>query len=300
MKRSTILLVFACLGMLASCVFGGKQKEIDRLSAKLDSLQTVTRQQDSIQTEIDYYIETLASTLDSIRIQENILTLRVDENGKPLKKQQIKENLNHLSEVIQRQRERIEELENQMTSEGKTVAYYKKLVAHLREELDEKDAEIARMQQDLNKKDVTISRLNTRISSLEQDVEEISNRAKEQEQALSQQAQVLVAQSNMLNTGYVKIATKKELNQAGFLKKGLFSGGQLNVDGLDTSSFVQVDIRDFREISLSSYKPKLLTSHPAGSYSLESIKKMDENVSYLTIIDPTAFWSLSNYLVIQL
>ena len=300
MKKSIILLAIAFFGLLVSCNNSSQQKEIERLSAKLDSLQTVTQQQDSVQMAIDHYMETLATTLDSIRVQENILTVRVDENGKPLKRQQIKENLQLLSDVIQRQRERIEELEAQMGNEGKSIAYYKTLVAHMRQELDEKDAEIARMQQELSQKDVTIARLNTRVNSLEQDVEDMSNRAREQEVALSQQAEALVAQSNMLNTGYVKIATKKELKKAGFLKKGVFSGGQLNTDGLDISSFMQVDIRNFQEIALSSYKPKILTAHPSSSYVLEFDKESDDDITYLVIKDPASFWSLSNFLVIQL
>ena len=181
-----------------------------------------------------------------------------------------------------------------------STSNYRTLIAHLYSEIDAKNEEIAQMAELLNQKNYTISKLNSRVSSLEQDLESISSLAKEQEQMLSEQAEALMAQSDMINTGYVKIASKKELKKEGFLKKGLFSGGRLDTDGLNMASFSPVDIRVFHEITLSSSTPRILTSHPSSSYELQTDKNSNEDVSYLVIKDPALFWSLSNFLVIQL
>ena len=301
MKKNILLLTLACVSLFAACNNSSKDKEIERLSALSDSLMTVTQKQDSVQAVMDNYLETLASTMDSIRIQEKILTVTKDENGRPLKRQQIRENLLLLSDVIHRQRQRIEQLEAKLIGRGQdSTSNYRTLIAHLYSEIDTKNAEIAKMEQELSQKNYAISQLNTRVSSLEQDVEDISRRAQEQEQMLTEQAEVLTAQNNVINTGYVKIAKKKELKAEGFLKKGIFNGGRLDTDGLNMASFTPVDIREFHEVTLSSYKPKVLTSHPSSSYELRQDKESDEDVTYLVIKDPAAFWSLSNYLVIQL
>lgn len=300
MKKYILLSVIAVFCTFTACDNRGKDKEIERLAAERDSLITITQKQDSVQLMMDNYIETLASTMDSIRVQEKILTLKTDENGRPLKRQQIRENLLLLSEVIHRQRQRIEELEAKLIGRGQdSTSNYRTVISHLYEEIDAKNAEIARMEKELNQKNVMISQLNSRVSSLEQDVETISSRAREQEQMLSEQAEILTVQNNQINTGYVKIATRKTLMNEGFLKKGLFSGGGLETDGLNMASFDVVDIREFHEVKLSSARPKLLTAHPTSSYSIKKDTESN-NSSYLVITDPAAFWSISNYLVVQL
>lgn len=292
MKKSILLLALSAAAILViGCTSNQKVKE---LTAQLDSLKAVTQQQDSVQASMDYYMETLASTLDSIRVQEGILTVRVDENGKPLKRQQIKDNLKLMSDVIARQRERISKLEAQLGSQGKSLAHYKTLVTHLQEELDRKEADIARMQQELNRKDETIATLNTKVTSLEQNVEDMSIKNKEQQKTLE-------AQSKKLNAAYVVIATKKELKKAGLLKKGVLNKGLLNPEGLDMSCFKEVDVRKYTEtITLNAYKPKVLTAHPAGSYKLVRDEESYEDIYYFTITDPASFWSVSHYLIIQL
>ena len=61
------------------------------------------------------------------------------------------------------------------------------------------------------------------------------------------------------------------------------------------SYFTKIDIRVDKEIKLYSKSAKLLTTHPAGSYTLTQ----DANKQYvLQITNPEIFWSTSKYLVI--
>ena len=60
--------------------------------------------------------------------------------------------------------------------------------------------------------------------------------------------------------------------------------------------FTQIDIRTTKEIKLYSKSADLLTTHPEGSYVLE---QDDKEQLTLKITDPTRFWSVSKYLVIQ-
>ena len=59
--------------------------------------------------------------------------------------------------------------------------------------------------------------------------------------------------------------------------------------------FTQIDLRVTKVIRLYSKSAKLLTNHPAGSYSLDK----DAQGQYtLRVLDPQKFWSVSKYLVI--
>lgn len=104
-------------------------------------------------------------------------------------------------------------------------------------------------------------------------------------------------QDEVINECYVKIGTGKELEQAGILTKGgLFKKRKVNYSGFASAGFRKVDIRHLTEISISGKKAKILTGAPAGSYSIASAGK---NKWIIHITNPTSFWSVSNYLVIQ-
>ena len=60
--------------------------------------------------------------------------------------------------------------------------------------------------------------------------------------------------------------------------------------------FTQIDIRTDKEIKLYSKRAELLTTHPAGSYEL--VKDAKGQLT-LKITNPSQFWSVSRYLVIQ-
>lgn len=288
MKKLSIILTVACVGILASCTSFGPGK---RVKMERDSLLVAAHQRDSV-------LEVLATSLDSIRIQEGILTVRKDENGKPLKRDQIRQNLKTLSDLIQRQKERIEELESKLTDSDKTTAYYKTLVAQLRKDIAAKDEEIVRMARELNQKNETIAQLNTEVSTLKNDVEDLSSKSREQEKKIDEQAKTIQQQTVKMNTAYVMIGTKKELKKAGLLKN--LSGGKLDPEGIDLSLFKQMDLRKVQEFKIDSYKPKILTTHPKSSYELSVDEDSDDDVSYLKIKDPSSFWSMSNFLIIQL
>ena len=59
--------------------------------------------------------------------------------------------------------------------------------------------------------------------------------------------------------------------------------------------FTKIDIRVDKEIKLYSKDARMLTSHPAGSYTLQP----DAQKQYvLRITNPQQFWSTSKYLVV--
>ena len=86
--------------------------------------------------------------------------------------------------------------------------------------------------------------------------------------------------------------TKAELKE----QKILQSGDVLKSSNFNRDYFTKIDIRVDKEIKLYSKSAKVLTSHPANTYTLAK----DAKGQYvLRITNPTQFWSASKYLVIQ-
>lgn len=249
---------------------------------------------DSIKEENQYlntFIDQVAEGMDSLVIGEKMLLAQSPE-GTPLNsKQQITANLKTFEEIVNRQRERIAELEKSLEeNKSANAANMKKIIDVMKAQLAEKDKEIAALKEEINKKDFDISQLNTRVASLNKDVEGLTSKNKAQKEAL-------VTQSDMMNEAYVIIGSKKELKAAGVLaSSGLFSKSKLQSADFDASKFKKVDIRTYTSVKLYGKKPKVLTPSPASSYT---ISDNGDGTSTLNITDPTSFWGVSNYLVIQ-
>ena len=92
-------------------------------------------------------------------------------------------------------------------------------------------------------------------------------------------------------TAWFVFGTKKELKE-----QKILDDSEVLCSTFNKEYFTKIDIRIDKEIKLYSKTAELLTSHPAGSYTL----LRDANKRYvLRITDPQAFWSTSKYLVIQ-
>jgi hypothetical protein len=93
-----------------------------------------------------------------------------------------------------------------------------------------------------------------------------------------------------LNTAWFVYGTKSELKEQHIIKDGKVLQSNFNRE-----YFTKIDIRVDKEIRLYSRSAKLLTSHPASSYTLDQ----DAQKQYvLRIQNPQLFWSTSKYLVV--
>ena len=155
----------------------------------------------------------------------------------------------------------------------------------------EKTRHIEELQAELASRNIRIQELDATVTGLTAEKEELvaENEAK---------AETVAAQDKELNTAWFVFGTKKELKDQRILSKsGLFKKGQvLKAADVNLDYFTQIDIRTTREIKLYSNDADVLTTHPAGTYSLEEDGKGQLT---LKINNPEAFWSISKYLVIQ-
>ena len=259
-------------------------KQESRMS-EIDSLYADNRQ-------LNFFINTLSSSMDSIVVLEGNILKRSDVDGvtKPTRTQII-ENLNLFKNMLQRQRSQITILQDSLKHmSSASSAQIKRIIIFYKKQLDEKDRMIAELCEELNDKNADISKLTQRVTALNSDVTTLSQKNKEQEE-------VMRIQDNIINECYVMMGTKKELLKAGIISSsGLFKKKKLNVSNFNSDAFIKVDIRNFAEVTINGRNPVILTQMPTGSYTLD---KINEKTYILRISDPTSFWSVSNYLVIQ-
>lgn len=275
--------------MLTACNTQNNQRE-EELQAVIDSLQTANESVKSDLNDMTEFVTILANGLDSIARQEDILLSNNGREGVMLDRDQLRNNLEMFEEMLNQQKTQISQLADSLRARGANMERLTALVDHLNRQLEEKDAVIKQLRNDIDNKNVSIAQLRNRVTSLSESNDNLTKKVEIQEEALT-------AQDEMINEGYVKIGTKDALVDAGILTGGFLKKKRLNVDAIKNGNFMRVDIRSFTEIPLNSGNPKILSQMPSSSYRIE---KTSKNSATLYVLDPTSFWSVSNYLVIQL
>ena len=283
MKKLAVL--FVCAAMLASCDgFKGGSKD---LKAENDSLLMELNQRNA---ELDDMMGTFNEVQEGSR-KINAAESRVDlqrgtitENSASAK-QQIASDIEFISKQMEENKAQIAKLQAQLKNSSYNSAQMKKAVAALTAELNAKHQRIEELQTELASKNIRIQELDAAVSDLSAAKETLvaENEAK---------AKTVAEQDKSLNAAWFVFGTKSELKA----QKILQSGDVLKSADFNKDYFTQIDIRTTKEIKLYSKRAELLTTHPAGSYELV---KDDKGQLTLKITNPTEFWSISRYLVIQ-
>ena len=283
MKKLAVL--FVCAAMLASCDgFKGGSKD---LKAENDSLLMELNQRNA---ELDDMMGTFNEVQEGFRkinAAESRVHLQrgtITENTASAK-QQIASDIEFISKQMEENKAQIAKLQAQLKNSSYNSAQMKKAVAALTAELNAKQQRIEELQTELASKNIRIQELDAAVSDLSAAKETLvaENEAK---------AKTVAEQDKSLNAAWFVFGTKSELKA----QKILQSGDVLKSADFNKDYFTQIDIRTTKEIKLYSKRAELLTTHPAGSYELV---KDDKGQLTLKITNPTEFWSISRYLVIQ-
>ena len=285
-----VLLVCVCTAMLASC--GQNSADYKKLKAENDSLRIENTKNTDELNDMLSTLNDIESDFQSIRDAENYLTIQQQTGGElnQSRRDQIKQNMQLISETLKKNKEQISQLEEKLKKSGIQSSALRKTIDRLSSELDQKATMIVALQEDLAKKNVRIQELDEMVSSLNEDVESLATTAAAQSEKLN-------AQDKALHTAYYCFGTSKELKEQKILSGGgLFSKSKVLQSGFNKDYFISIDIREVKEIPLFASKAKLKSNHPEGSY--EFVEDEDGNLT-LKINDEKAFWSLGKYLVIE-
>lgn len=282
-------ILFAILLFAVACT--GNKSDNSQMKERIDSLEKENNRKDKDIKDMTTYVSQLADGLDSIAKQEEMLFYtNKGREGTIVDKDQLKKNLDMFEETLKQQKQRIEQLAESLKAKGEKLEKLSHLVTFLNQQLDEKNAVINKLRSELENKNVNISQLQRQVTALSEDNAQLNQKVETQVMALN-------TQTEMINEGYVKIGTKKALSDLGIISGGFLKKKKVNPNAIQKGQFMRVDIRYFKEIPLNSGDPKIMTQMPASSYR---ITKTAKDRSVLQILEPTAFWSISNYLIIQL
>lgn len=288
-NRFLLVILSVSLGLcIVGCTKHGKMS-YEKLSKEVDSLEKENVRKDRDIKDMMSFVGILADGLDSIAKQEEVLFYsNKGKEGTIVDRNQLKKNLEMFEKTLANQKQRIAQLIDSLKARGESVSRLTSLVTYLNQQLEEKNEIIKSLQADLENKNVNISQLQQRVHKLTESNTKLNDKVEKQVKALN-------IQTEILNEGYVKIGTKKTLAELGLISTGLFKKTKINYNEIDKDKFMRIDIRNFTEITINSSNPKILTQMPASSYKIEKGK----GTSTLYILDPTLFWSVSNYLIIQ-
>lgn len=286
------MLLPMCALMVVSCNKGVSAEE-QALQQANDSLQRVNAEIRNYYEEMISYITEIDADMQAIKSAENFVIEQSADTGdiSVSAQSRIKKDIELMSNTLQRNRERIAELEKKLRNSNANSAALRKSIEQLKQQIAEKDALIVELQENLAARDVRINELDQAVSNLSTQVTDLTNVAQNQ-------ASVIASQDVALNEVYYIYAYTEQLRESNiFTGGGLFSKTQVLKEDFNRDVFTKADMRKLGSIFLESKKVKVCTNHPADSYELVQDA---EGFYTLNILNADNFWSLTRYLVVEL
>lgn len=266
----------------------------DRIS---NDNNTVTTDDTATEQQLDQAIadrDTLISLITDIndgvlRIKqlENIITVNTSET--PNARAQLINDINAIKETIAQRQERLKELEERLSKSNSYTQELKKNIAALRSQIESQQADIAKLTQQLGVAHETIASQATVIDTLTSTVQDVSRQ-------LTVSQETNIALENAANTVYYAVGSEKNLKDHGIMEKKFLRSEKIMKDNFDQSYFTTADKRTLKTIPLYAKKAEVKTNQPASSYKFVTDPAGQLE---LVITNPTEFWRLTDYLVIQ-
>ncbi len=258
-----------------------QEQQIKTLSTQDSTLMREGGKKDSTILAYVKSMNDIQDNLDSIKSAEKILSMNT--NGFENRKNAV-EDIRSINNQLLKYHREIYALENKLRkidSENKEI---KKMENHLSQELAEKDSGIAVLQKQLAGKNDSLRNI---IHQFNDSMVVIGN-----------QNGKISRMTTEMHTIYYAVGTTKDFKKSGVItKEGGFVGigrtAAVNPN-VNTSYFTKADMTNLNVIPLNNKFEKVITTHPASSYTVTTNHKSDS----LIIKDPAAFWSESKYLVV--
>jgi chromosome segregation ATPase len=283
-----LVYAIACALAVASCNQDAAKKAEQIAQQQRDSLEQIISQKDN---EINDMMTTLSDIEEGFReiteAQSRVTLAKQGEGTNTM--QRIKENFQFIQAQMQQNKELINKLKQQVRESSVKGGQLKKIIDNLTQQLETKDHQLQALREELDRKDIHIAELDEKVASLNTNVTSLKEDNEKKEETIT-------SQDKALHTAWFVFGTKDELKEQRILSKdGLFSKTKLLEKDFNKDYFTKIDIRIDKEIKLYSKSAQIMTSHPAGSYTLQR----DANKQFvLRISDPDTFWSTSKYLVV--
>ncbi len=291
MKKLALLFI-AGICVLSAC--DNSKEKIEEAKAKGDSTATVLR--DSIEVALEAQdsliglITEINDGMAQIKTLEKILSttpnLGAESNSR---REQIKADMLAIQEALQARRQKLADLEKKLKASNVENTKLTKAIESLKEQITTQETTIAGLRNELAAANINIAALGQQVDSLSTTVADVKT---ERDQAQQKSAEL----NKELNTCYYAVGSNKELKSHKILEKKFLGKTKIMQNDFEKSYFTTGDKSKLTEINLYSKKAKVWTNHPKGSYQ---IVESANGQKTLKITNPSSFWSLGNYLVVQ-
>lgn len=286
--KKFIILFFAAAAILQSC---GKT-EAEQQQADQEAINEATRQElaDAVsdRDQLLTLVNEISQDMNQIKQLENILSVSGTTETAD-QRDQIRADIAAIQQTLQQRRERLDDLERRLNNSNLTNSNLQTTVRTLREQIESQTEEISQLRGNLDEARTQIGALDAQVDSLHETVTNVTAE-------LDSTTTVNQSLTTALNTCYYAIGTKDELKEKHIIETGFLRRTRLMEGEFDQDFFNSADKRTFVSLDLNSNKAKVLTNQPADSYRIVGAN----GHKVLQVTNPAKFWSLSNYLVIQI
>jgi hypothetical protein len=287
---STALVLVLIVGAI---VFSGNQKKNKLTQTSLEEqkleLTVNLSQRDSIINEWVLAFNEIESDIKKITARENMLSLQsMNPEISKDKKDEIMKEIQLIREVIDQNKKKLVTLNSQLKNSGIKIA-------SLQARMDTLDSEIA-------ERDNAILTLNSELATRHIEIVQLSGKVDTMAATIVEKETFISEQTADLNKAFVVTGTYKDLKEKGLLIKeggvlGLGRKESLQENFENENLFTAIDITQTLTIPVNSKSAKLVTEHPANSYTM--VMDDADKVAYIEIRNPATFWKISKYAVVE-
>jgi len=282
--RPLVLVGVAAL-LLASCASGPSEGEL-AARAETERLKNELQSRDSLIGEMTLSFDDIEKNISLMDEREKLLGENVEGDLNMDKRQRIVRDLQLMNGLMQESRDRIADLTKRLDKSKIDASGLRKKLKELDLMLASRDSSITTLKDGLLAKDFQIEQVNMQLTAMELEV--------------AKREAFIEQQTNEMNTAWYVVGTSKELEERGVVNRtgGVIGIGKTSAMSSDVAAnqFKQVDVRTTNRVPLGVKKATLVSEHPKESYTI--VEEGDE-LAYLEIKDPAAFWKLSKYMVVE-
>lgn len=269
----------------AACQSGPSEAEL-AAKAETEQLRNELQSRDSLIGEMALSFDDIEKNILLLDEREKLLGENVSGDMNIDKRKKIVRDLQLMNGLMQESRDRIAELTKRLDKSKIEASGLRKKLKELDTMLASRDSSIATMKDGLLAKDFQIEQVNQQLTAMELEV--------------AKREAFIEQQTNEMNAAWYVVGTSKELEERGVVTSsggfiGIGKTAQMNGD-VTNNEFQQVDVRQMTRVPLGVKKAHLVSEHPKDSYRI--VEEGDE-LAYLEIKDPNAFWKLSRYMVVE-
>lgn len=285
------LIIIAATLFITSCNdLKLSDKDLTRANTQKDSLlQIANANEESINQFIASFNE-IERNLDSVAAKQQVINANTQKGSRDIKldqKSRINDQIASINALMDQNIEKIKDLKRKLKNSSRKNAHLEETIITLNNQLTQKSTELSILNDRLTALDLQVAQLQTTVDTLNG-----------QNFAKSETIKQNIAD---LHTAYYVIGETKDLQEAQVIdrKGGLLGIGKTSKlsDNFDKNKFTKIDYTQTGSIPVND-RAKIITTHPADSYTLDMDAKDKKMVKNILITNPEKFWSASKYLVI--